>query len=196
MKKRYIALLLVVVVLVGGFVVWQAIPGEDIRMSQASDYAFALPEDLYEHTTLVAIGRYQGDIKSFADEFGSPETMGEVKLETILKGDRSEGDVIPVCFYGGTIPLWEYVSKRDDASLGKQGINRLAAMLSKATVTLDYDTAVKAREGERYLLFLNYSPERRDYFVMADSYGMRHLDESGRALNPDSQTYENIPDFQ
>ena len=53
-------------------------------------------------------------------------------------------------------------------------------------------TSVNAKEGHKYLIFLNYDKDSDRYFVCSDSYGMRELNDEGKAWNPDLATFENI----
>lgn len=53
-------------------------------------------------------------------------------------------------------------------------------------------TSVNAKEGHKYLIFLNYDKDSDRYFVCSDGYGMRELNDEGKAWNPDLATFENI----
>lgn len=201
MKKhlgRKIVLLLLLVLLVGGLV-WFC-GGTTFPMSAQMDYAYIFPQDLYEHARLVVVGQYVGDERTRGEEgTGTPETIGKVQIETVYKGEAKAGDTIPIRFTGGTISLREYVSKRPEEAAEKQGFSGISGTLAMARlgnkVTVDFDTAVDARPQQDYLMFFSYDEKEGVYQVLSDAYGMRPLDENGKAYDPYSKAYQVLPAF-
>lgn len=192
-KKAIIAAAVFVIALVGVAAIFTGLSSEPevMTMYMESDYRISQPEDLYEEADLVIIGQYQGEKETFAQEVtGRPLTIGTVKVESVLKGSVEE-ETVSIRFIGGEISLQEYAAQKDEETLKKMGITE-ARLRSREMVVMKFDTAVDAREGERYLLFLRSAPEYDYYGVMADAYGMRRLDEQDKALNPDNGLYEKI----
>ena len=203
MKKhvgRNIALIVLLVLFAAG-VLWFC-GGETSVGGPVIDYAVMSPEDLYKEARLVVTGRYLGDERVYGQEdTGRPVTIGKLEIKTVYKGE-TESETIPIRFYGGTISLREHYATYswggDERSL-KDFIKEIPAWVYISRLgnkyTEKYDTQVDAQKGQEYLLFLSFDEEAGVYQVLADAYGMRPLDENGKAYDQDSKSYQPLPAF-
>lgn len=203
MKKhlgRNITLIVLLVLFAAGLL-WFC-GGETNVGGPVIDYAVMFPEDLYKEARLVVTGRYLGDERVYGQEdTGRPVTVGKLEVETVYKGE-AESETIPIRFYGGTISLREHYAAYslggDKRSL-KEFIKEIPAWMYISRLrnkyTEKYDTQVDAQKGQEYLLFLSFDEEAGVYQVLADAYGMRPLDEGGKAYDPYSKSYQPLPAF-
>lgn len=205
MKKhlgRKIVLLLLLVLLVGGLV-WFC-GGETYTTYERVEHEHTslYQTDFYENASLVVTGRYLGDERVFGqEETGTPQTIGTVQVETVYKGEVKSDDMIPIRFTGGTISLLEAFSKqqKESAQSLKEAVKNMLFWVVCARlenkVTVEFDAMVDAQPQQEYLLFLSYDEEAGVYQVLSDAYGMRPLDENGKAYDPYSKAYQTLPAF-
>ena len=194
MKKhlgRKIALIVLLVLFAAGLL-WFC-GGETNVGGPVIDYAVMFPEDLYKEARLVVTGRYLGDERVYGQkDTGRPVTVGKLEVKTVYKGETESGTISLREHYaayslGGDkrslkefikeIPAWAYISR-----LGNK-------------YTEKYNTQVDAQKGQEYLLFLSFDEETGVYQVLADAYGMRLLDEGGKAYDPYLKSYQPLPAF-
>lgn len=183
-KKILLSVVLIFALCITAGAVWLCVPYEENHVGyMETEYSTVTVNKLAEEAPIVAVVTYLGDVRTIAlKDRGIPATIGNVQVEEVLKGALDE-DVISICFSGGTV-LWKELHEDDN-----EGVSGIRAILSsilrfkhrKDTVTLNFDDMVDAREGQRYLLFTGKDPENDYYTVMADSYGMRPLDENSYA---------------
>ena len=187
-KKILLSIVLIFALCIAAGAVWLSIPYEENHAGYwEPEYVTTDARKLYELAPVVAVVTYLGDVRTIAlKDRGVPATIGKVQVEEVWKGMLDE-ETVPICFNGGTVLSKEL---RYDDSKGVSAIRRfLSSLLSfkhrKDTTTLKFDDMVDAREGQRYLLFTGKNPEDDYYTVMADSYGMRLLDENAEAYYRD-----------
>ena len=182
-RKLLLSIVLIIALCIAGAGIWLCIPyGENHVGYREPEYVTTDARKLYESAPVVAVVTYLGDVKAIAlKDRGMPATVGNVQVEEVWKGTLNE-EIVPICFNGGTVP-WEELHEDDEGLPGIRGL--LSAVLSfkhmKDTVTLTFEGMVDAKEGQRYLLFTGKDPENDYYTVLADSYGMRPLDENSYA---------------
>lgn len=187
-KKILLSIVLIFALCIAAGAVWLSIPYEENHVGYwEPEYVTTDARKLYELAPVVAVVTYLGDVRTIAlKDRGVPATIGKVQVEEVWKGMLDE-ETVPICFNGGTVLSKEL---RHDDSEGASAIRRLLSSLlsfkhRKDTTTLKFDDMVDAREGQRYLLFTGKNPEDDYYTVMADSYGMRLLDENAEAYYKD-----------
>ncbi len=198
MKKKSIVIASIIALFVVGAAIW-FLGGKTVSIKMEMDYRYVYPEDLYRNADLVISGRYLREKEAYGkDGTGIPLTIGETEIGTVYKGNTEE-KTIPIRFTGGTIPLREYVAKRSTDSLEKQGLSGIVSTLALSRngnkVTVEFDTAVDAREQQEYLMFLTYDTEKEVYQVLSDAYGMRPLNAEGEAYDPMAKEYRTVPSF-
>ncbi len=99
-----------------------------------SDYLYTEPNDIFNHSSLVVIGEYVQDLKSFVGNDERAHTVSEFKISKVLKGDFSL-DTIEIVRLGGTVPLSEYIATQTQEQLEKKGISTLSkSQIAKSSV--------------------------------------------------------------
>ena len=162
----------------------------------SSDYIWTSVEDLYKNADLVIIGDYKETKDTYyAKDRGRLITSGTVEIETVIKGDLTEMsfETEEIEYYGGKMSVSEFI-KQNGKEVTKQYVNDNfeEQEVRERYIGEKSSTSVNAKEGHKYLIFLNYDKDSDRYFVCSDGYGMRELNDEGKAWNPDLATFENI----
>ena len=162
----------------------------------SSDYIWTSVEDLYKNADLVIIGDYKETKDTYyAKDRGRLITSGTVEIETVIKGDLTEMsfETEEIEYYGGKMSVSEFI-KQNGKEVTKQYVNDNfeEQEVRERYIGEKSSTSVNAKEGHKYLIFLNYDKDSDRYFVCSDSYGMRELNDEGKAWNPDLAAFENI----
>ena len=129
------------------------------------------------------------------DEYTMVFTLGELKINQVIKGDKNISKNIPFKTSGGLISLFEYEKGLEEAQKNKEGsIYTTYTKEEKKNTFLDvqYGNSIELEEGKEYLLFLNYSDNYEMYSVTGLGYGARELDRTTMKIkNNDTNTFEN-----
>lgn len=155
-------------------------------IAMTADYAIGTwPEELYKHADLVIIGKYVKNNKCFAKKLGMIVTESEFKVSKVLKGNYSLPK-INLNYYGGTVPLKEYINSLVHSQIIKRGYDKLTeAEIDGKTME---NAGLKVYSDAEYVIFLSYD-ETDGYFVMCDGYGMREV-KGGKIYNLDTKTFD------
>ncbi len=169
--------------------------GNDYQVYYTSDYLYTEPNDVFNHSSLVVIGEYVQDLKSFVGEDERAHTISEFKISKVLKGNFSS-DSIEVVRLGGTVPLSEYIATQTKEQLEKKGINALStAQIEKSKVEFisqDYDLNLKQKTNKEFMLLLNYDSNNQMYVASADEYSILEIDTSKNEIyNINKRQFEN-----
>ena len=90
--------------------------------------------------------------------------VGSVLVEKVLKGNPIDATV-RIHYYGGMVSLAASHEARQDPPLDEAGL--IQSILSFfLRVSVQFDRQVEAKPGQKYLLFLSYTPEEEKYFVL------------------------------
>ena len=154
------------------------------------------PTEMMEYVELVVVGEYLGEYKEKKPypSGGFPVTAGVLSVDTVLKGTW-EGKNLPFYFLGGEIYIPEAIEFAE-----REGVDRKQYQIfpwyekddPEANIILRAvgEEYVKPKEGQKYVLFLFYDDLRHAYFVSADRYGFRTLNDETLLYNPDTGEYE------
>lgn len=161
-------------------------------ISFSADYVWTSEKDLFENSDVVLIGNYKDTINTHYER-SRFITTGCIDIERIIKGSVDSNN-ISIDYYGGKMSVSEFISVTGK-NVAKQYISD---DLSDPIVTERYigelttGASVNAQTSHKYLIFLSYDPNTSQYFVMADGYGMRKINDEGKAWDIDSQSYVDI----
>ncbi len=160
-----------------------------------SDYLYTEPNDIFNHSSLVVIGEYIQDLKSFVGNDERVHTVSEFKISKVLKGDFSS-DTIEIVRLGGTVPLSEYIATQTQEQLEKKGISTLSkSQIAKSSVEFisqDYNLNLKQKANKKFVLLLNYDSNTEMYVASADEYSILELDTSkNEVYNINNKKFEN-----
>lgn len=153
-------------------------------------------ESLLENANLVVIGEYLGTDSTTVTETMQFISEGRVKVTEVRKGEAECGETLPISFYGGTVPVAQIVNQVPAERLEKYGwLDMTKDEQQRFVVTYSSSLASADLEaGETYLLFLGENEYGN--FVMCDTYGARKINRDGKAYNPGTRLYEEIPVLQ
>ena len=119
-------------------------------------------------------------------------TLGNIEILQVLKGDLEVNSVIPFIRGGGTISYKDYqksLNSREKKMLNKNEKN-IKYVNEKAKGDIDIE------EGKTYLMFLYYDSYNDRYEIMAYQYGLREYNVNTQtALNNDTKQEEKISDL-
>jgi hypothetical protein len=160
-----------------------------------SDYLYTEPNDIFNHSSLVVIGEYVQDLKSFVGNDERAHTVSEFKISKVLKGDFSL-DTIEIVRLGGTVPLSEYIATQTQEQLEKKGISTLSkSQIAKSSVEFisqDYNLNLKQKANKKFILLLNYDSDNEMYVASADEYSILEFDTSkNEVYNINNKQFEN-----
>ncbi len=160
-----------------------------------SDYLYTDPNDIFNHSSLVVIGEYVQDLKSFVGNDERAHTVSEFKISKVLKGDFPS-DTIEVVRLGGTVPLSEYIATQTQEQLEKKGISTLSkSQIAKSSVEFisqDYNLNLKQKANKKFVLLLNYDSNNEMYVASADEYSILEFDTSkNEVYNINNKQFEN-----
>lgn len=113
-------------------------------------------------------------------------TLGDIEILQVLKGDLEVNSIVPFIRGGGTILYNDY----------QKGV--VYGNRSKIQDTYDYVTEkrkgdIEIEEGKTYLMFLYYDSYNERYEIMAYQYGLREYDANTKmVLNNDTNVYQSL----
>ena len=198
--KKIMAAILTVIIVLGAVLVFMYVNnsenGADYQSIVLVEYEYVHIEDLEKAADLVVLGTYLRDMKIYVRETnGAPITSGEVSVSKVLKGDEDLKE-ISINFYGGTVPIDEFMKTQNETVLKNMGLDKLSEKEKKLrTYSVVNEYGVIAEPNENYLIFLSYDKEQNLYFVLSDSYGMRAVNEKSEAYNPDTKEFESFEEI-
>ena len=152
--------------------------------------------DLLETADLVLIGEYLGTENTTVNEYLHFISHGKVKIAEVLKGEVDADEPIEVSFTGGQMTVAQVLSKVP----GEIPEERLAnygwlSMTKEEQETFVVQYMVGGADWEleegKYLFFLMEGEE--GYYICCDMFGAREINSDGKAYNPDTRLYEDIP---
>ena len=117
-------------------------------------------------------------------------TLGDVEVLQVLKGDLSIGDKIPFIRGGGTISYEEYEKGMLHSSEYKENnIYEYVTERRKGDIEIE--------EGKTYLMFLYYDTYNERYEIMAYQYGLREYDiNTKQVVDNDTNETQSIDDLR
>ena len=113
-------------------------------------------------------------------------TLGDIEILQVLKGDLEVNSIVPFIRGGGTISYNDY----------QKGV--VYGNRSKIQDTYEYVTEkrkgdIEIEEGKTYLMFLYYDSYNERYEIMAYQYGLREYDANTKmVLNNDTNVYQSL----
>lgn len=164
------------------------------EITKSADYVATSIEDLYKNADLVFIGSRNRDNKTFVGINGLIITESNCNVKKIIKGNYNDL-TININYYGGTIKLDEYMNSFSEEQILKKGLNEFDTETRKTKFvgySLSKTSVLFENNIFEYLIFVNYDQERNMYFVMSDAYGVRKINEVGKAYNLDKEMFETI----
>ena len=150
-------------------------------------------EYLIENANIVVVGEFLGTESTTVTETMLFISEGRVKIAEVIKGDADSDETLPISFYGGTVPVALIVDQVPQERLEKYGWLNMTKE-EQQTFLITYSSSVDhadLKEGETYLFFLG--DNEYGNFVMCGGYGAREINAEGKAYNPDTRLYEDIP---
>ena len=128
--------------------------------------------------------------------YGSNNTIGEIEILQLLKGDLNVNDVVPFIRCGGTVETTEYVKSLNDKRkylIEQAEKNGQETMLDYKYVKEIEIGDIEIEEGKTYLMFICYDPYNERYEIFGQQYGLREYDSNTKmVLNNDTNEYESI----
>lgn len=160
---------------------------------------YAIPTDLIsmmKSVDVVVEGTYDGTVSTYVTEIGQIVTVGKLSNLTFLKG--SGPDNINISFYGGAITVSQYMEMVSSTQSSKHGFDKLTKEEADERYigTPIYEYSANPQEGMKYLVLLSYDASIDEYFVACDGYGLREINNEGKAWNIDTSKYEDIPEIK
>lgn len=163
----------------------------DFEIERSADYVATNTEDLFKIADLVIVGRPISNDKVYATNslIVSESTF---KVNEIKKGEYSDKK-IAVQYYGGEMPIGEYMASLSKEQIEKRGYNKLTEPEKKQKRIAMKQGKVSTNTNDKsdYLIFLSYSKEDNKYFVLCDGYGLREI-KNEKAFDIDKDSFENI----
>lgn len=150
-------------------------------------------ESLYENADLVIIGEFLGTDSTFATETMQFISQGKVRVKEVRKGEAQTDAPLDISFYGGTVPVALLVNQVPQERLAKYGwLDMTKDEQERFLITYSSSlSSADLKAGETYLFFLGENEYGN--FVMCDAYGARKINSDGKAYNPETRLYEEIP---
>jgi len=163
----------------------------DFEIERSADYVATNTEDLFEIADLVIVGKPISNNKVYATNslIVSESTF---KINEIKKGEYSDKK-IAVQYYGGEMPIGEYMASLSKEQIEKRGYDKLTASEKKEKNIAMKHSKMSAKTNDKsdYLIFLSYSKEDNRYFVLCDGYGLREV-KNEKAFDIDKDSFEDI----
>lgn len=166
------------------------------ELTSSSDYIYMLPEQLYDQSDLVVVGRFVSNKGSFVESLGRIKTNTEIMIDKVIKGD-STSDSVKAILNGGVVPFLDYYYTFDEGSQKKMGVD-LASV--KSTDLIKSFQGLNQSEplfNKQYLIFLGRTDDTLQFFLGSDSYSMletkddKYLDRTTNEWKPISDLGKN-----
>ncbi|MDF2557389.1 MAG: hypothetical protein K0R71_1217 [Bacillales bacterium] len=158
---------------------------------------------MYQKASVVIIGKFEKDNKSFVDN-GTIKTESHMKISKLLKGTLSESELkngIDIVSYGGEVTLDTYLnntlpvsdkSNSNGVVQKTQQYSKQEREFEKVVYKLEHQANKDKDTNSEIMVFLSRNPAPNDYFVIADEFGYRKINNQGEVFNPSTGSYENV----
>ncbi len=164
----------------------------EYEITKNADYVATSIDDLYKTVDLVFIGTKNNDNKTFVGTNGLIITEANYNVKTVLKGSYNTS-TININYYGGSVSLEEYIKNLSKEQIQKKGLDKYNSK-DRQTKLIGYKITDKSIltqvDSNEYLIFVNHDQENNIYFVVADAYGMRQIDQNKNVYNLDTKSFE------
>jgi hypothetical protein len=158
---------------------------------------------MYQHAPVVLVGKFEKDNKSFVDH-NSIETESHMKITKVLKGNLTDSEMkngIDIVYYGGEVTLDTYLNNTtpDPTKVDSNGVVHKPKQYSKQereSEKVVYKVEQQANKDKdknsEIMVFLSRNPAPNNYFVLADAFGYRKINNKGEVFNPVTNSYEKV----
>ncbi|MFB9760345.1 hypothetical protein [Ectobacillus funiculus] len=175
-------------------------------MSSYADYTKAVASvyTMYQEADIVLVGKFEKDNKSFVDH-GTIETESHMKITKLLKGTLTDSKMengIDIVYYGGEMTLDTYLNNAPPVpdKVDSNGILHKQKQYSKQEresqkvvyTRGEYQANKDKDKNSEIMVFLSRNPAPNNYFVIADAFGYRKINNKGKVFNPDTNSYEKV----
>ncbi|WCK53319.1 hypothetical protein PP175_18310 [Aneurinibacillus sp. Ricciae_BoGa-3] len=167
------------------------------------DYIATSVDKLYQEASVVIVGKFEKDNKSFVDH-DTIETESHMKVTKLLKGSLTDSEMkngIDIVYYGGEVTLDTYLKNKTPVpeKVDSKGIVHKPKQYSKQereTEKVVYKVEQQANKDKdknsEIMVFLSRNPAPNNYFVLADAFGYRKINNKGEVFNPITNSYEKV----
>jgi hypothetical protein len=158
---------------------------------------------MYQKAPVVLVGKFEKDNKSFLDQ-GSIKTESHMKITKVLKGALTDSELkngIDIVHYGGEVTLDIYLNNTppDPVKVDSNGVVHEPKQYSKqeresekVVYKLEHQANEDKDKNSEVMVFLSRNPAPNNYFVIADAFGYRKINNKGEVFNPDTNSYEKV----
>ncbi|MBP0726706.1 hypothetical protein J5Y03_16230 [Bacillus sp. RG28] len=158
---------------------------------------------MYQKAQVVLVGKFEKENKSFVDN-GFIETESHMKITKVLKGTLADSEMkngIDIVSYGGEVTLDTYLNNttQEPEKVESNGVVHKPKQYSKQeresekVVSIPEQQANKDKDkNSEVMVFLSRNPAPNNYFVIADAFGYRKINNKGEVFNPITNSYENV----
>lgn len=174
-------------------------------ISSHGDYIKAVSSayTMYQEADVVLVGKFEKDNKSFVDQ-GAIQTESHMKITKVLKGSLTDSEMkngIDIVYYGGEVTLDTYLNNTPPApdKVDSKGIVHKQKQYSKqeresqkVVYTLEQQANKDKDKNSEIMVFLSRNPAPNNYFVIADAFGYRKINNKGEVFNPTTNSYEKV----
>ena len=174
-------------------------------IASKADYteAAASADKMYQNASVVLVGKFEKDNKSFVDH-GVIETESHMKVTKVLKGTLTDSEMkngIDIVYYGGEVTLDTYLNNTtpEPDKVDSNGVVHKTKQYTKQereSEKVVYKPEQQANKDKdtnsEIMVFLSRNPAPNNYFVMADAFGYRKINNKGEVFNPITNFYENV----
>lgn len=174
-------------------------------MSSYADYTKAVASvyTMYQEADIVLVGKFEKDNRSFVDQ-GTIETESHMKIIKLLKGTLTDSEMengIDIVYYGGEMTLDTYLNNAPPVpdKVDSNGILHRQKQYSKqeresqkVVYQLEHQANKDKDKNSEIMVFLSRNPAPNNYFVIADEFGYRKINNKGEVFNPRTNSYEKV----
>ncbi|MGG5252768.1 hypothetical protein ACQYAD_04620 [Neobacillus sp. SM06] len=158
---------------------------------------------MYQHAPVVIVGKFEKDHKSFVDQ-NFIKTESHMKIIKVLKGNLTDLEMkngIDIVYYGGEVTLETYLNNTtpEPTKVDSNGVVHKPKQYSKQeresekVVSTPEQQANKDKDkNSEVMVFLSRNPAPNNYFVFADEFGYRKINNKGEVFNPITNSYESV----
>jgi hypothetical protein len=158
---------------------------------------------MFQSASVVLVGKYEKDNKSFVER-DLIETESHIKVTKVLKGTLTDSEMkngIDIVYYGGEVTLDTYLNNTTPVpeKVDSKGVVHKPKQYSKqeresekVIYKLEQQANKDKDKNSEIMVFLSRNPAPNNYFVQADAYGYRKINNKGEVFNPDTNSYEKV----
>lgn len=124
-------------------------------------------------------------------------TLGNIEIHKVLKGNLKSGDIVKFIRGGGHIPYNEYIKSLSSAQLTKINnlINFSPAERATKYVVEKSENDIVPETSKTYLMFLFYDEYSQRYEIFAEQYGLREFDTASQTVKDNNtNNFNNLKD--